>query len=277
MSLENFKIIADKIRANGCKIGAMFCWGEPLLDTTFFGKCRYAKSLDMFTNPIELNTNVSLLSPEMYDDILEFCPNLNLSFLSAYEDYERITGLSWENSYRRALDFIAYRDAHKPEFVIRIGCNQITGHGMNSVQRAFAGKNVLYETDAEILWKPAKVFRGPQARLIMHWNNWRCDGHSGIIQVIWNGDCECCAYDIVGTKEGCGETKFGNMLTDSWDALREQHHAVWRAGTSLCRRCDYWHHAKAIIANNGKIPNPQPEGWNDWENECELPLTNLDS
>jgi len=266
MSLDTFKIIADKVKERGTRIGAMFCFGEPLIDPTIFKKYAYAKKIGVLTdNHVGLNTNVSLLSPEKYDQILEYTPNIILSFFSTGKEYERLTGgLNWENSYKNAIDFINYRDINKPNYSIFISVNAVKGHDLTSVKEAFKGYKVKFVQDAELRWAGA-VITGVIDRMIM-FPNWRCDGYKGAVQIKWQGDCEFCAYDIVGTPEG-GETKFGNILTDSWDELDMKFRLAWKKGNSCCRRCDYWHKCKEVMVNNFKKPTPLPDNWYKWQDK----------
>ena len=74
------------------------------------------------------------------------------------------------------------------------------------------------------------------------------------MQVKFNGDCEFCAYDIIGSEEG-GETKFANILVDDWDAINQKFKEKFSSGTTLCRRCVYWHNAKETIATGYKKVN----------------------
>lgn len=260
MSLETFKIIADKIKEQGLQIGAMFCFGEPLTDPTLFEKYEYANKIGVLTpGHVGLNTNVSLLTAEKYPKILAHTPNIILSFFNVGDEYTRLTGgLDWNNSYKNAINFIKYRDEHKPEYSISIGCNKIVGSNLEAVKEAFKGYNVKFVQDAEIRLG-RKVITGLIDRMIT-FNRWRCDGYKGALQIKWNGDCEFCAYDIIE-----GETKFGNILEDSWDKLESKFKAKWRAGCSLCRRCDYWHKAKEVMKNGCKKPNPLPADWYDWQ------------
>jgi len=264
MSLEDFKTIADKVKAKGLKIGAMFCFGEPFLDSTLLDKYAYGNKIDVFTpGHVGFNTNVSLLTPDKYDKLLKHTPNIILSFFNVGDEYERLTGgLDWKTSYNNAKRFIKYRDKHKPEYPIFIGVNKIRGHDLDAVKRAFSGYHVNYVQDAELRWGGA-VITGVIDRMIMY-NNWRCDGFKGALQIKYNGDCEFCAYDIIGTPKG-GETKFGNILTDSWEELKSKFKKKWRDGCSLCKRCDYWHKCKAILENDYKKPDPLPEDWYDWQ------------
>ena len=36
-------------------------------------------------------------------------------------------------------------------------------------------------------------------------------------------------------------------------------------GCALCRRCDYWHRADAMLVNACQRPNPLPSDWFDWQ------------
>jgi len=264
MSLETFKEIAHKIKKRGVKIGAMFCFGEPLIDPTLFQKYAYAKKLGILTpGHVGLNTNVSLLTPEKYDEILEYTPNIILSFFNVGKKYEALTGgLSWERSYKRAIDFIKYRDKHKPEYPIFISVNTVRGHDLAAVKKAFEGYRVLYVQDAELRWAGSVMIISDRLKMYHHW---RCDGYKGALQIKFNGNCEFCAYDIVGTDEGVGETLFGNILEDSWDELDRKFRELWRKPCSLCLRCDMWYHCKTIMANGFKDPDPLPEDWFDWQ------------
>jgi len=264
MSYEAFVIIADKIKERRLKIGAMFCFGEPLLDESFIEKFGYAKKIDAFTQGhIGFKTNVSHLTAEKYDGLLNNTSNITLSFFNTGNDYERLTGnLKWPDSYKKAIDFIRYRDKHAPDYPIFIGVNKINGHNLANVKEAFKGYRVMYAQDAELRWG-GKVITGVLDRMVMY-PDWRCDGYKGALQVKYDGSCEFCAYDIIGTDSG-GETKFANILTDSWEDINSKFKEKFGSGCSLCKRCDYWHHAKDIINNNFKRPLPLPENWNDWQ------------
>lgn len=263
MSLEDFKTIADKVKAKGLKIGAMFCFGEPLIDKTIFKKYKYAKEIEVLSSGhVGLNTNVSLLTSDFWDEILNFTPNIILSFFNTEKEYERLTGLDWKTSYKNAIDFIKYRNSVNPNYPIFISVNKVKGHNLENVKKAFEGFNVKFVQDAELRWAGV-VITGVIDRMIMY-PGWRCDGYKGALQIKWNGDTEFCAYDIVGTKEG-GETKFGNILTDSWEKLDSNFRKEWKKGNSCCLRCDYWHKCKIIIANGYKKPNKLPDNWYEWQ------------
>jgi len=262
MTLDDFKIIANKVKAHGAMIGAMFCFGEPLLDPTLFEKFAYARSLGLLPAHVGFNTNVSKLTKEKFGKILAHTPNIILSFFNTGKEYERLTGLSWDESYRNAIDFINYRNAHKPGYPIFIGCNTVEGHNLQKVKNAFAGHNVRFVQDAELRWG-GSVITGVIDRMIM-FNDWRCDGYKGALQIKWNGDCEFCAYDIIGSPEG-GETKFANILTDSWAEMDAKFRKAWREPRSICRRCDYFYKAKTVMAHGMKRPNPLPSNWYDWQ------------
>jgi len=246
MTLEDFKIIADKVKERGLKIGAMFCFGEPLMDDTLFEKYAYANSIDVLTlNHVGLNTNVSLLTPEKWDKILINTPNIILSFFNVGKEFERLTGgLNWKTCYDNAVNFIKYRDVVNPQYPIFIGCNDVKGSSMENVKKVFAGYNVQFVHDAELRWG-GSVITGVVDRMIMY-PNWRCDGYKGALQVKWNGDCGFCAYDI--TK---GETIFANILADSWEEIERKFKAKWKDNT-ICPRCDYFHLCKRVIVNGFK-------------------------
>lgn len=256
MTLEDFRSIADKVKARGLNIGAVFCFGEPLMDPTFTDKLAYGKSIGVFTEGhIGFNTNVYYLTPDKYDGILQNTSNIILSFFNTGDEYERLTGTkegTYNKCYQNAINFIKYRDQHKPNYEIFIGCNRVAGHSLDNVKQAFAGFNVRWAIDAELRWG-GSVITGVIDRMVMY-NNWRCDGYKGALQVKYNGDCEFCAYDIIGSKEG-GETKFANLLTDSWEEINTKFKSKFKSGTSLCQRCDYWYDCKAVIANNFVKPD----------------------
>jgi len=251
MTLDDFKIIADKVKAKGLQIGAMFCFGEPLIDPTLFEKFEYAKKIQVMPGHVGFNTNVTFLTEEKYEKICRFTPNIILSFFNVEKEYERLTGgLSWEQNYKKAIDFIKFRDAKYPHYPIFISVNKVEGHNLEAVKNAFKHYNIVYVQDAELRWG-GKVITGVVDRMIM-FPNWRCDGHKGALQVKWNGNCEFCAYDIIGTEEGVGETFFANILTDSWDDIERKFKDKWKEPNSLCKRCDYFYLCKRVIANNYK-------------------------
>jgi len=262
MSLDTFKAVADKVKARGVPIGAMFCFGEPLMDPTLTEKYAYADSIGVLVGHVGLNTNCSLLTPEKYPGILEHIHNITLSFFNVGTEYERMTGLSWDNSYRNAMAFIKYRDEHNPDYPIFIGVNKVAGHNLEAVQEAFCGQNVTFVQDAELRWG-GSVITGVLDRTIMYpW--WQCDGMKGALQIKYDGGCEFCAYDIIGTPTG-GETHFGNILTDSWETLEASFREKWKSCCTLCARCDYWHRAKAVLMAGIRRPEPLPDWWYDWQ------------
>ena len=80
----------------------------------------------------------------------------------------------------------------------------------------------------------------------------------------FDGSCEYCAYDIVGSPDG-GETKFANILTDSWDEISKKFKEKWKSPSTLCKRCDFFNHCKDLMNNDYKRPNPLPNDWYDWQ------------
>jgi len=142
MTFDQFKFIADKVKERGLKIGAMFCFGEPLADKDLFNKMRYGRQIGVLTPYLGLNTNCSLLTPDKYDDILETCNNMTLSFVNTGKEFEKLTRLNWEQCYNNAINFIKYRDRVKPSFFIQIGCNDVTGHDRAKVTEAFKDHHI---------------------------------------------------------------------------------------------------------------------------------------
>lgn len=254
MSQEVFENIADKCLERGVKIGAMFCFGEPLADKGIFDKIRYGKSIGVMTPYLGLNTNASPLVLDKFDDILECCNNITLSFVTIGKDFERLTGLSWDVCYTNALDFIAYRDLYNPSFQIEIGCNDVTGHDRVKVEVAFKGLNVKWARDAEIQWG-GKIITGVIDRSIMY-PKWVCDGYKGAMQIKPNGDCCVCAYDVVRN-----ETKFANILTDDWETIEAAFKARWREPNSLCLRCDFWNNYQQMVAGGWKRGDHIDDSW----------------
>jgi MoaA/NifB/PqqE/SkfB family radical SAM enzyme len=262
MSLESFRRVVDRVKSRKVKIGAMFCFGEPLIDPTLEEKYALADREGVMLSHVGMNTNCSLLTSDRWPKILEHVHNITLSFFNVGDEYERLTGLSWEQSYRNALGFIHYRDQHHPGYTVCVGVNKVEGHDLAAVKRAFAGENVRYVQDAELRWG-GSVVTGVLDRTVMY-PDWRCDGMKGALQVKWDGGCEFCAYDIVGSPQG-GETRFGNLLTDSWEQLGASFRAAWRSFCSLCAHCDYWHHGREVIDNHCRRPDPLPGDWYDWQ------------
>ena len=256
MSQEVFEKIADKCLAHGVRIGAMFCFGEPLADKGLFDKICYGRSIGVMTPYLGMNTNASLLTPDKFDDILETCDNMTLSFTNTGKEFEQLTGLNWNVCYQNALDFIAYRDANKPSFQIEIGCNDVAGHDRAKVAAAFKGLNVKWARDAEIQWG-SKVITGVIDRSIMY-NQWACDGYKGAMQVKPNGDCCFCAYDVIRS-----ETLYANILTDDWATIEANFKAQWQEPSSFCLRCDFWWNYKQMVAGGWKRGNHIDGSWQD--------------
>jgi len=241
MTLSQFKFVADKVKERGIPIGAMFCFGEPLSDPGLFDKIRYGKEIGVLTGYLGLNTNVSLLGRDKWDDILSCLNNITLSFFNIGPDFERLTGgLSYDQCYRNAIEFIKYRDEHNPRFKIEIGVNDVAGHNRDNVRKVFDGYDVNWARDAEIKWG-GKVIVGPIDRSIMY-HSWKCDGLKGALQIKPNGDCCFCAYDVIES-----ETKFANIFEDDWDTIEKNFKAKWESGASLCLRCDFWHNYHQMI------------------------------
>jgi MoaA/NifB/PqqE/SkfB family radical SAM enzyme len=266
MSLENFKQIADKIKAKGIQIGAMFCFGEPLTDPTLFEKYAYAiahRGIDVLAGHVSLSTNSYLLTEEKWPKLLEWTSSITLTFFNVEEEFERITGLPWKVCYENAIGFIDYIRERNPLYEINVGVNSIPDLNLEKVKQAFAGKQVNFLQDTYYTWNDP-VITGPTQRLLNDPSN-RCDGHRGVLQIMWNGDCFSCAFDMTGNEQGVLETRIGNILTDTWEQLESNFRTKWKEGFSLCRRCDYWHQALSIINNGGQLPNPLPLDWNDWK------------
>jgi len=277
MTLEEFKFIVNKVKKRGIKIEAMFCFGEPLADKGIFNKIRYGRSAGIFPSFLHLNTNVFYLTPDKYKDILETTNNITLSFVNTGEEFERLSGykLKWKDCYQKAIDFIKYRDKHKPNFLIKIGCNVVKGHDTKKVEEAFKGYRVGWAVDAELRWSD-KVLTGPLDRPIMH-KGWRCDAHFGAMQVKPNGDLNFCAYDV--TK--C-ESKFANIFKDDWDTIEKNFKKFWKRPMSVCLRCDYWWNYYQMIAGGVKRGSHIDDSWQKdyltewnkfWEKTPGSPLT----
>lgn len=258
MTQTEFEDVADKVKARGIQIGAMFCFGEPLLDKGIEEKFRYARKIDVLAPHVGLNTNVSLLTPDRFESIIGATPNITLSFFNVGAEFERLTGgLSWEKCYRNAKQFIECRDQLGVAYPIYIGVNQVEGHDLAAVKHAFRGFDVEFVQDAELRYDGGKQVEGVLDRTRMY-PDWRCDGYKGAIQIKPTLRAEFCAYDIIGVAAGIthdgwrrttggGETDIGHFLDDSWDKLRANFVAQWRGVTALCARCDYWHGAKALL------------------------------
>lgn len=234
MPFDIFCRIADKVNTRGLKIGATFCFGEPLYDRNLFDKIRYARRVGVATKYLGLNSNASLLTPGIYDDLLDTCSNITLSFVHVEKQFEQLTrNLSWQQCYENAVRFIEYRDKHKPEFTIEIGINDVPGHDRDAVKKAFSGYKVAWARDAAIDWS-GKAIIGVIDRSIMY-HNWMCDGYKGAMQIKPNGDCCFCAYDVIRS-----ETRFANIITDDWATIERNFKTLWQRPSSLCLRCDFW-------------------------------------
>jgi MoaA/NifB/PqqE/SkfB family radical SAM enzyme len=251
MTLAEFKAVADKVRAREKRIGAMFCSGEPLLDKGIEEKYRYARATGVLTaGHVGLNTNASALTEDRFDSILANVTNVILSFFNVGAEYERLTGgLSWERSYGNAIKFIEYRDRVKSNYPIFVSVNKVAGHNLEAVKDAFAGRNVNFVQDAELRYEGNTVVDGVLDRMRMY-HDWRCDGYRGVVQVKPDLSADFCAYDIVGTPTG-GETRIGHFLDDGWDVLERNFRERWKAGSTLCRRCDYWTGCKRVMREEG--------------------------
>jgi len=256
MTLDQFKFIANKVKERGLQIGAMFCFGEPLFDRGLFDKIRYGRSIGILPGYLGLNTNCSLLTPDIYDDILHTCNNITLSFVNTREEFEYLTNLSWELCYSNATNFIKYRDKHKPNFKIQIGCNDVKGHDRNKVEEAFKDYSIGWARDTEIQWG-SKIIIGVIDRSIMY-NNWTCDSHTGNMQVKPNGDCCFCAYDVLRN-----ETKFANMFEDSWEDIERKFKALWKQPSSFCTRCDFWWNYYEVVDGGWKRGDHISETWKE--------------
>lgn len=257
MSLDNFKIIADKVKSNNLRIGAMYGFGEPLIDPTLLEKFEYGNSIGVFNPHIGFNTNGTFLTEEKFDRICKYVPNITISIFNTGTEYERLTGgLSWEKNYSNIINFIKFRDTHYPNYPILIGTNEVTDHNVDAVREAFKDYKVTFVSDPMVVWGQ-KYIVGMIDKLVKH--HALCDGHVGTMQVLWNGDCGFCCFDMIGTDEGIGETYYGNILRDSIETLEINFKKKWREPSTLCKRCDYFYLAKHVIAN--KYKNIEDEAW----------------
>lgn len=254
MSFGKFKVVANKVAQRGLRIGAMFCFGEPLADKNIFDKIVYARSVGAIKGYLGLNTNCTYLTPEKYDSILSACQNITLSFPHTEKKFEELTKLNWEECYNNAIEFIRYRNRKKPEFIIKIGCNDVTGHDRSAVKRAFKGFRVDWARDAEIKWG-SKVITGVIDRSIMY-HRWFCDGYKGALQIKPNGDCCFCAYDVLRS-----ETRFANIFENSWEEIEENFKNLWKRPASLCLRCDFWWNYKQMVAGGWKRGKHIDSSW----------------
>jgi hypothetical protein len=270
MDLKTFKKCADKCKHANVPIGAMFCWCEPLLDDTILDKYRYARDLGIMPLHVGLNTNVSLLTEDKWDEILRTCYNITLSFYDIGDEYKRLTnGQDFQKQFDLAVGFIKRRDRINPAFQILIGCNILPyeKHGIDRVKEAFKGYNVGFIVDSAFEWR-APILIGSLGRLrYLKW--WRCDGWTGALQLKWNCEVTFCAYDMtgIGHPEGYWETSLGNFLDMSWSDIHEKFVRKWREGSTLCKRCDLWHHGLEVVANDCKYPDPLPGDWYDWQDK----------
>jgi len=236
MSLDSFKTIAQKLKEHNVLIRGFYTTGEPLLDPTLFQKYAVAKEMGILADYVSLNTNVSLLTPDKWKEILDNTETITLSFFNVGKAYERMTGgkLRWKDSYDNAKGFIMFRDEYKPDYRIFIGCNAVKGSNLAAVRRAFKGFKIdKYAIDAELRWAGA-VVTGVADRAVMY-PSFRCDGHLGVLEIKWNGNVEACSYDF---KE---ETLYSNILKDSWDEMCRKFFEQWKKPFPLCARCDYYH------------------------------------
>lgn len=234
MSLKQFKILAKKLRERDVLIRGFYTTGEPLMDPTLFQKYAVARNLGILAPFVSLNTNVSLLTEDKWLPILSNTDNITLSFFNVGSEYERMTGgLSWENSYEKAVDFIIYRDRVRPDYRIFIGCNTVEGSDIEAVKKAFQGFRVEYAVDAELRWA-GKVITGVVDRAVMY-PTFRCDGHEGVLMIKWNGNIEVCSYDF------SEESLYANFFKDSWREIIEKFMKRWQKPFPLCARCDYFH------------------------------------
>jgi len=246
MSLDNFMIVADLLKKKKVRIRSFYTTGEPLLDPTLFEKYAYARHLGILASHVSLNTNVSKLTKEKFQKILDHTDNITLSFFNVGSEYERLTGgLSWEQSYRNAVDFIKYRDQNRPDYRITIGCNAVAGHDYPVVKNAFKDYNVYYIQDAELRWA-GKVITGVVDRAVM-FPTFRCDGHFGVLEIKWNGNIEACSYDFFE------ETLYANIFEDSWSEIRSKFFERWKKPFSLCAKCDYYHKYWRVKKRNFKF------------------------
>lgn len=220
MSLDEFKIIADKLKENGFKIQAMYSFGEPLTDSTLYEKYNYARSIDVLDNTVWLSTNCSLLTRDKFDKILWSMDCIILSIPNVFEDFEKMTGLSWDTVYKNATEFIRYRDEKRPSFIIYINVPEVKGHNKIKINEVFKEFKNIYFTRCTGVEYIGNSIKGTD----------HCDISGGFLTVRSNGECTSCCFDI-----NC-ENSFGNIFTDSMKKIREN---FLKSEFRLCKRCDY--------------------------------------
>jgi MoaA/NifB/PqqE/SkfB family radical SAM enzyme len=242
MSLKKFCELADYLKSHNCLIRGMYTTGEPLIDPTLFEKFGYARKIGVMASFSSLNTNVSLLTANLHQKILDNTDNITLSFFNVGVGYNKITGLDFDDSYEKAVAFIKYRDQHRPNYRIFIGCNDIKQANFNAVKEAFKNFKVEYAIDAELRWG-GPVITGVVERAIMY-PTFRCDGHEGVLMIKWNGNIEACSYDFHE------ESLYANIFTDSWETVKQKFLENWKKPFHLCSRCDYWHKYWVVKKNH---------------------------
>lgn len=219
MSFETFRKIADNLKKMGIKIRCLYNLGEPLSDKGLFEKYKYARELGVLDNIVGLNSNGHLLHENMYDDLLMYTRQISFSCPNTGDEYEKLTGLNWDDFFRKVTDFIKYRDANDKSYDVLISTNRVDGSNLINVFEAFRGYNVVFEGDPGVDWGDRWI-TGVRY----------CDINNGTALINIDGDITTCCFDFKG------ENKFGNVLKDSEDLLCEN---LNKNRFKLCRKCDY--------------------------------------
>lgn len=218
MTLDEFKIVADKIKKANFKIQAMYSFGEPLTDDTLFEKYDYARDSDILDEMVWLSTNGSLLTKDKFDKILKSTKLIIISIPNVFNDFEKMTGLKWDVVYNNAIDFINYRNSKLPDYTIYINTPLVNGSAKGRVRDMFKSYNVTFVTCQGVEY--GKYIKGCD----------HCDVKGGFLTIRSNGECTSCCFDI-----NC-ENSFGNIFVDSFEKIKEN----WlKCDFKLCDRCDF--------------------------------------
>lgn len=240
MDLGLYKKIIDECASWGVKEVHLQNFGEPLLDSTFPERVKYAKSRSLKT---VVFTNGSLLKDKMAEDVLR--AGLDEIVISAdtadKKTFEMIRkGLSYEEvlgnikAFKEKRDRLGYK---KPKIICALTHSAQDAKNMRQSRRFWTGI-----ADA-VVEKHAHDWAGAKKDFLMKHKFkyfWPCVFLWNTMTVLWNGQVTTCCEDFDG-KVNFGNATDQRMNDIFWNnkikEYRELHKHGRRKEILLCGRC----------------------------------------
>jgi sulfatase maturation enzyme AslB (radical SAM superfamily) len=229
--------------------------GEPLLHPRFADILAFSHSLGLKGM---VNTNASVLSPEMDRALLEHADSVLISFRSTNDELLR------RNARSSDASFAAYAASIQRLLTLREEMGSATRIGLRVFADAGDTLDALQEIDfmrplslhlsaRRRSARPCEILPGVWVmvdRLNDYWlehgdtrfypGTWgKCDALVGQFAVLWNGDVTTCCYDYDGGNRlgNLGQAPLADILDSAQAALLRRRLERGHLPTPVCREC----------------------------------------